>query len=325
MNIRVSTTQYFKATTQRMTDQQANLSKIQSQLSTGVGVQKPSDDPLALATALGAQAAVKTIDAYQNNLKYVTNDLTQMDTTLGSASNVMQSIKDSMIQAGNAALSPADREVIAKDLEGQIDELRGLANAQDASGNYIFSGTYQDKKPFSVPGDAGYSTGSFLETGSQAAAQAVTGKSVQVSNGRTLDTNITGNDAFVSSKTGEDIFKTLTDAVALLRDPGYPNGQQGATPADTFAAAFRQKAGAVDQVFNDLQLARTKVGVRLREADTLSAINDAASTQQQTVATEAVGLDYAKAISELSQGQLQLQASQQSFASTSKLSLFNYL
>ena len=43
------------------------------------------------------------------------------------------------------------------------------------------------------------------------------------------------------------------------------------------------------------------------------------------VAGDAAGLDYAKAISELSQGQLQLQASQQSFASVSKLSLFNYI
>jgi len=65
--------------------------------------------------------------------------------------------------------------------------------------------------------------------------------------------------------------------------------------------------------------------VRLRETETLSQINQAAQFELERVAGESVSLDYAKAISELSQGQLQLQASQQSFASVSKLSLFNFI
>jgi flagellar hook-associated protein 3 FlgL len=320
---RVSTTQYFKLNTERMGKQQGDLLKIQSQLATGQRVLKPSDDPLAMSVALGAKAGVKTLDSYQNNITYLNNQLGQMDIALQSASDVMVSIKQSMLSAGNAALSTADRNILAQELEGQLQELRGIANRKDVNGDYLFSGTQQNVEPFQRPGDA--ITGSFLESGSAAAAQAVAGRQIQVSNGRFIDLSITGNDAFVDPASNETAFTVLQDAITLLRNPGFPNAQQGATPSDTYLKAFNDRMSQMDGLFDQVQLSRTKVGVRLRETETLSQINQAAQFELERVAGESVGLDYAKAISELSQGQLQLQASQQSFASVSKLSLFNFI
>ncbi|HEY1059119.1 MAG TPA: flagellar hook-associated protein FlgL [Limnobacter sp.] len=321
---RVSTNLYYSITADRMSKQQGELIKLQGQLATGVRVLKPSDDPLAMSTAMGAKSAIKTLDSFQSNITYVNNQLSQMDTALGSASDVMSSIKESMLQAGNPTLSAAEREILARDLEGRMDELRGIANRTDPNGNYLFSGTFQDQAPYQVPNPPAV-TGSFLEQPTQAAMQAVTGRSIQVSAGRDIDLSITGYDAFNNPNTGNDAFAIMRQAISYLRDPGYPGGQQGATPADTFKKAFDDQRAELDGVFDQVQLARTKVGVRLREAETLEQINSAASLDQEKVAGEAVGLDYAKAISELSQGQLQLQASQQSFASTSQLSLFSFL
>jgi len=320
---RVSTNQFFKLSTDRMSQQQGELIKIQSQLSSGQRVLKPSDDPLAMSVALGATAGVRTIESYQSNITYLNNQLGQMDVTFQSASDVMVSIKEAMLQAGNSTLSVSDREIIAQDLEGRMQELRGLANQRNANGEYIFSGTFQDREPFQTPGGA--ITGSFLETASAADANAVQGREIQVTNGRFINLNITGQDAFVDPNTNESAFAIMADAIALLRDPGFPGGQQGATPADTFLKAFNERANQMDKVFDQTQIARTKVGVRLREIETLEQINLSAQLELERVAGEAVGLDYAKAISELSQGQLQLQATQKSFANTSQLSLFNFL
>lgn len=320
---RISTNQYFKLSTDRMSKQQTDLVNIQGQLATGQRVLKPSDDPLAMSVALGAKAGVKTIDSYQNNITYINNQLGQMDVALQSGSDIMVSIKEAFMQAGNAALSAADREIIAQDIEGRMEELRGIANRTDANGFYMFSGTFQDQEPFQAPGGA--VTGTFLETTTLAAAEAVTGREIQVASGRFVNLNITGQDAFVDPDTNEDAFAVLRDAVALLRTPGFPNGQEGATPQDTFLKAFNAKGAQLDNVFDQVQISRTKVGVRLREVETLQQINQAAQLELERVAGEAVGLDYAKAISELSQGQLQLQAAQQSFASTSKLTLFNFI
>ena len=173
--------------------------------------------------------------------------------------------------------------------------------------------------------ETGYMDETFLETTTAGAAEAVTGREIQVASGRFVNLNITGQDAFVDPETNEDAFAVLREAVALLRTPGFPNGQEGATPQDTFLKAFNAKGAQLDNVFDQVQISRTKVGVRLREVETLQQINQAAQLELERVAGEAVGLDYAKAISELSQGQLQLQAAQQSFASTSQLTLFNFI
>ncbi|WP_370262076.1 flagellar hook-associated protein FlgL [Limnobacter sp.] len=320
---RISTNQYFKLNTERMSKQQSDLVKVQGQLATGQRVLKPSDDPLAMSVALGAKAGVKTIESYQSNLTYINNQLSQMDVALQAASDVMVTVKQTMLQAGNASLGPSDREILAQDLEGLVQELRGIANRTDPSGDYLFSGTFQNQAPFQVPGGA--VTGKFLETASAAAAQAVTGRDIQVSSGRFINLNITGNDAFVDPATNETAFEVLNSAIALLRNPGFPNAQEGATPSDTYLKAFNNRMAQMDDVFDQVQLSRTKVGVRMREAETLEQINQAAQLELERVAGEAAGLDYAKAISELSQGQLQLQAAQQSFAQVSQLSLFNFL
>lgn len=320
---RVSTNQYFRISTERMSKQQSDLIKIQGQLATGQRVLKPSDDPVAMSTALGAKANLRTVDSYQANIAYVNNRLGQMDTALDSATEVMTSIKEAMLSAGNPTLSRSDLEIVAQDLEGRLEELRGIANSTDSDGRYMFSGTFEDRVPYQSPGGA--ITGRFLESATPADAAAVQGREIQVSGGRNLNLSITGNDAFSDPGTGEDVFEIMREAITLLRNPGYPGGQEGATPADTYKVAFDAKRAQLDAVFDQTQLARTKVGVRLREAETLQQINSAAQLELERVAGEAVGLDYAKAISELSQGQLQLQAAQQSFSSVSQLSLFNFL
>ena len=320
---RISTNQYFKLSTDRMSKQQTELVKLQGQLATGQRVLKPSDDPLAMSIALGAKAGVKTIDGYQSNITYMTNQLGQMDVALQSASDVMVNIKEAFVQAGSAVLSPIDREIIAQNIEGSMEELRGISNRTDASGYYMFSGTFQDREPFQTPGPG--ITGTFLETTTAADANAVVGREIQVAGGRFVNLNITGQNAFVDPNTNEDAFAILRDAVALLRNPGYPNGQEGVTPQDTYLKAFNNEGAKLDEIFDQIQISRTKVGVRVREVETLQQINQAAQLELERVAGEAVGLDYAKAISELSQGQLQLQAAQQSFGSTSRLTLFNFI
>lgn len=320
---RVSTNQYYTTAIDRMSKQQRNLVELQGQMATGQRVLKPSDDPVAMSTALSAKAGMKTVESYQANITYLNNQLGQMDTALNSATDLMVNIKEAMIQAGNPVLSRADLNTVALQLEGSLEELQGIANQKDTNGDYMFAGIYGDIQPYQTP--SGAITGKFLELATPAAAAAVEGREIQVTGGRSVNLSVTGNDAFADATTGEDVFQLMRDAIALLKNAGYPGGQQGATPADTYKVAFDAKRAQIDGIFDQTQLARTKVGVRLREIETLEQINDAASLELERVAGEAVGLDYAKAISELSQGQLQLQASQQSFSSISQLSLFNFL
>lgn len=298
--MRISTNQYFKTSTERMSSQQQELVKLQGKLATGQNVIKPSDDPLAMSTALGAKDQIAQIDAFQSNLNTLNNQLGQMDVALDASSEVMQGLRESLIAASNSTLNDSDRATLALDIQARLDELRAIANRKDADGNYLFSGTRQNVQPFSLVGNV-----------VQPYAGGADGRTIQVGQGRSIDLSITGQDAFVDSATGKSIFTSIEDALTDLAAGNF--------------ASLRNRASELEGGYDSMLLARTKVGLRLREAETIGQINFSASAELERVASEAVGLDYAKAISELSQGQLKLQATQQSFSSISKLSLFNFI
>ena len=136
--MRISTNQYFKSSTDRMASQQQELVKLQSKLATGQNVLKPSDDPLAMSTALGAKDQIAQINAFQSNLNTLNNQLGQMDVALDASSEVMQGLRESLLAVSNSTLNDSDRATLAQDIQARLDELRAIANRKDADGNYLF-------------------------------------------------------------------------------------------------------------------------------------------------------------------------------------------
>jgi flagellar hook-associated protein 3 FlgL len=63
----------------------------------------------------------------------------------------------------------------------------------------------------------------------------------------------------------------------------------------------------------------------MNEADSLKASGDSLALQFQQTLSQLQDLDYNKAMSDLSQQQLSLQAAQKSFVQVSGLSLFSYM
>jgi len=67
------------------------------------------------------------------------------------------------------------------------------------------------------------------------------------------------------------------------------------------------------------------MGAQLSELNTYGTVNSDQTLQDQTQMSSIVDLNYAQGASQLSQQQTQYQAALQSYASISKLSLFNYI
>jgi flagellar hook-associated protein 3 FlgL len=63
----------------------------------------------------------------------------------------------------------------------------------------------------------------------------------------------------------------------------------------------------------------------MNEVESLAGLNDELALQYQQTLSDLQDLDYAKAISDLTRKQTDLEAAQQSFIRISQLSLFNYL
>ena len=101
------------------------------------------------------------------------------------------------------------------------------------------------------------------------------------------------------------------------------------TSAGTTSTEFTNNLSAdlvnIDQAMGNVLNVRTTVGSRLNEIESLSDSSADLQLQYAASLSSLQDLDYAKAISEMAQKQLQLEAAQLSFKQISQLSLFSIL
>jgi flagellar hook-associated protein 3 FlgL len=83
--------------------------------------------------------------------------------------------------------------------------------------------------------------------------------------------------------------------------------------------------GNLDNALNNISTVRASTGARLKELDTVKNAGDDRALQYSQTLSSLQDLDFAKAASELTQQQVNLEAAQKSFAKVAGLSLFNYL
>ncbi|NAW66044.1 flagellar hook-associated protein FlgL [Photobacterium halotolerans] len=97
-------------------------------------------------------------------------------------------------------------------------------------------------------------------------------------------------------------------------------------PSDASATAeLHQVAEELSQAFKHINRARSEVGTRLQTLDRQADMHEDFKLVINKARGTLEDLDYGKAVVELNENMLALQASQQAFAKTKNLSLFNYI
>jgi flagellar hook-associated protein 3 FlgL len=130
-----------------------------------------------------------------------------------------------------------------------------------------------------------------------------------------------GDTFTVKASTNQDMFATLQGLINALQ-----TGTSG-TPVST--AAYQNALNAampnLDNALNNVLKVRADVGARLKEVDTAQSSSDDLGLQYSQTLSGLQDLDYTKAISDLNQQQVYLQAAQQSFLKITSLNLFSLL
>lgn len=414
--IRVSTSMIFNAGVKAINTQTATLLHLQQQVASGRRILTPADDPVGAARALEVTQAKDVTDQYSINHDNAKSALGLEEAQLGSTNDLMARLKELTVQAGNGALSASDRRGIAVELRARFDELLGIANATDGTGQFIFSGYKGSTQPF------GDSIDSLIVNPTQDVTYDGDDgqRRLQVSATRFLEISDSGNDVFNRIKNGNSTFAMNYDAgnigtgvidaskvtdpaawnalsdknlsiiftvsgsdtrydvvdnfgagITLVNGALYQSGQPisipggsitirgnpatddkfsitpstsqsvfrtianlvgaleagGTTPADRakYSNEIGFALGNLDQANDNILRVRAAVGSRLSEVDSLSDVNQDLQLQYQQTLSNLQDLDYAKAISDLTRKQTDLEAAQKSFMRVSQLSLFNYL
>lgn len=313
--MRISTAQMNAVGTNGMGRLQNDLYNLQNQLSTGRRIVTPSDDPIGAAQALRVSAAKGIVEMHQANQVTATNRLTEVEGALGSVEDQLTGIYEKAIAAGNATYTASDRAAIATELQQSLGNLVALANIKDSTGNYMFAGYKGTAEPFTVTG----ATAPVSHTNPSVSYAGDDGQQrVAIGAGQTIQINMPGSEAFVQVKdiTGASTGGSMFDAVQNMID-AVQTGASGAA----YNTALANLQGAMDTVSN----ARTHVGTRMAAVESMATMSDAMRTQYAAQISQIEDLDYAQAISTFTSKQTQLTALQQTFAQTSKMSLFDYI
>lgn len=154
--MRISSQQAFNLGVQGLQKNYSEVIRTHQQISTGNRILTPADDPVASVRLMQLEQQQNLLGQYKDNMVAANNSLAQEESTLNSVNTVMQRVRDLAVEAGNGALSQADRQSIAAELREREDELLGLMNSKNARGEYLFSGFQGKTQPFIRSEDGSY-------------------------------------------------------------------------------------------------------------------------------------------------------------------------
>lgn len=232
--MRVSTNQMFDTVVSTLQRQSSSLLHTQQQVATGRRMVTPSDDPVAAARALEVSQSAQINSQYGASQANARETLGMVESRLGAVGDVLQYVRSRAVEAGNAILTDSDRRAIATDLRAQFDELVGLANSQDGTGEYLFAGYRSANKPF-----AGGPAGSVSYSGDDGR------RALQVSSSRQLPVSDSGADIFMRIRSGNGSFEATAAAANSgggIIDPGSVT-DPGALTGNDYSVRFSVAGG----------------------------------------------------------------------------------
>ncbi|KUK57951.1 MAG: Flagellar hook-associated protein 3, partial [Synergistales bacterium 53_16] len=129
------------------------LMDVQKQISSQQKYGRPSDNPAEVTRGMTVGTSIARNDQYQRNLDDAVTWLSNTDTALEQATNLISSIREKVIYAGDGGLSQVDLAALAREIEAMRDELIQTANF-DVEGRFLLSGFDTSTRAF-IKGEDG--------------------------------------------------------------------------------------------------------------------------------------------------------------------------
>lgn len=300
-----------------MLNQQAKLSKTQMQLSTGLRVLTPADDPAASIRALDLNETIEKTRQYQDTIAMGRARLSLEESTLDNATHVLQRARELAVQSLNGSLSPQDHQAIEKEVRQLLDEMVGLSNTRSANGEYIFSGFKSNIPAYRWDSAANQ----YIYQGDDSQRRLQIGPTRQLADGNSGFNVFEAIDSVstpaASNGGKQSVMTTLYHFAEALKG--------NVAPPDTAHDALNHSLTDIDSAMERLLEVRTSVGARLNALESQENVNGKWITDAQAVLSETQDLDYAEAISRFNFQSVALQAAQQAYVKVQELSLFRFL
>lgn len=125
-----------------------------------------------------------------------------------------------------------------------------------------------------------------------------------------------GDTFTLSPSVNESIFQTISNLITAL---------ESSTSPTQYTNSLNTALNNLDRDLENILTVRSSLGARLRELDALQNTGEDLGLQFKHTLSNLQDVDYNKAITDLTQQQINLQAAQKSFQRISEMSMFNYI
>lgn len=309
-----------------------NLQKLQTQLSTGKEISKPSDDPFKVSRSMQLSSQISANEQYNNNIKDTSNWLDATDTALNQLTNNLQRVRELVVSAGNAAYGSDERQAIKDELNQRIEEISQVLNT-NFDGKYLFGGTKVTSKPLGTKTDVNGNSviyqsgknGTELFDGSTDEANVndqinmLSGKmSVEISQGVTMDYNVTTSEIFnFTNENGDPVnLNDVLSSIVTNLDTNTPDAQKELTTSNL--------QGITDGISNLLKI-RAEVGAKQNRMESAQEKNETENYNMTEVLSKTEDIDVTEKVMEYSVMQTVYMASLQTSAKVIQPSLLDYI
>ncbi|MET3428520.1 flagellar hook-associated protein 3 FlgL [Actinoplanes tereljensis] len=280
---------------------QARGAKLQTQISSGKLLSRPSDSPTGTVTSLQLRGEVRATQQYARNADDGLGWLGTIQDKLGDASTQLIRVRDLTVQALNTSNNDQSREALAVEIDNVRQMMLGEANTKFLN-RPVFGGTTPGPTAYTEATDG---SGDYVFSGNKNQTTRTVGANAQVR------IEVSGPEAFGEPGTDTELFNVLKQISANIRGGD--------------SAALDTNLQNLDSAHDLLKSALSDVGARYNRIEQMKQSADDHLLSVTSQLSDIEDVDLPKAIMEL---QIQQTSYQAALAATAKViqpSLIDFL
>lgn len=150
--MRITETRMLRLMSGRTMETQSNVAKAGMQVSTGVAVERPSDDPVRWADGMRTKLSMGRRDMHESTVERTRDNLQRTDSALGELINGLSRVRELAVLGASDSYDAAGRTAAAVEVAALFDSMLASANAQSVDGEFLLAGTNSSVQPFDAAG-----------------------------------------------------------------------------------------------------------------------------------------------------------------------------
>lgn len=298
--MRVSSHQFHLNSIKNIQSNTENFNEKSIQLATNKRILKPSDDPLGTVMIMNLGSEIKSLEQYKTNMDAVNFSLGQQEVQLSAIVNQIYSLQSLITTAADGSMGESEIKALGQEMSVAFPAIVDLLNATDSDGQYYFSGSKTDEKPFQI--DA---TGNYVYAGDDIVRE------VAVSDDSSVKNNIVGDDL----DPGAGFLNAMQDYLIEVNNP----------PAGGVGDQSRVMIDKLADFLGTISSQVTTIGSTMASLDSITTSNQDITTFTVNLQDDLSAVDYPEAFISMNESMAAYESSMQVYSTVSKLSLFSYI